>query len=123
MSVYRKDLHPLLRIPFRIWAFIRFLLFFSRELVLSNIQVARAVLFGRRDAIETGLARYPIGHLRPAELLILSHCITLTPGTTTLEISEDRQSMMLHMFDGRDPQAAMDGIKASLEAPIVAFMR
>ena len=119
----RKDLHPVLRLPLRLVALLRFILLFVRELILSNWQVARAVVLGRRDDILTALVTYPSGHLRPIEILMLSHCITLTPGTTTLEVSEDRQTLVLHVFDGRDPEGVVRSIQENLEAPIVAFMR
>jgi multisubunit Na+/H+ antiporter MnhE subunit len=41
--------------------------------------------------------------------------ITLTPGTTTLDIDMDRREMLLHMLDARAPQQAIDAIRNDFE--------
>jgi multicomponent Na+:H+ antiporter subunit E len=69
--------------------FPRFWLWLSRQVVLSNIDVARLIL-SPRPALETRLvtiAALPKDGLGRA---ILGNCITLTPGTITLETRRGR---------------------------------
>jgi multisubunit Na+/H+ antiporter MnhE subunit len=55
--------------------------------------------------------------------LLLSHCITLTPGTSTIDIENDFRELRLHALDGSDLAGVRAGIKANLEARILAFTR
>lgn len=106
----------------RVLAFLRFLVLFARELAASNLTMARAILAPREPA-RPALVDYPVAHLTRAEILLLSHCITLTPGTTTVEVAPDFRTLVLHAYDGADPAGVVEGIRRSLEAPIVAFLR
>jgi multisubunit Na+/H+ antiporter MnhE subunit len=107
----------------RVLAFFRFLLVFTRELVMANLTMARAIALRRRAGCVPALVEYPAAHLTRTEILLLTHCITLTPGTTTVEITPDFKTLVLHAYDGADPQAVVAGIRSSLEASITAFLR
>jgi multisubunit Na+/H+ antiporter MnhE subunit len=109
--------------PLRAVSFAAFLGIFMRELVLANIAVAKTVLFQPLAELAPGFVTYPVGHLGDFEIVALSHCITLTPGTTSVEISEDRKTLLVHALDARDPQGVCDGIKKTLETPILAWTR
>ena len=45
------------------------------------------------------------------EILLLTHCITLTPGTTSVDVAEDKSWIMVHALDGRKPK----DVRASIE--------
>lgn len=107
----------------RLAAALRFLLLFLRALILSNLQMAGVVLFRRRADLAPGFVPYPIAGLTSTELLILSHCITLTPGTTSVEISAERTELLLHALDARDPATVVSSIKRDLEEPLLAWTR
>lgn len=107
----------------RLLGLVAFSFCFTRELVLANIAVAKAVLFQPVKALSPGFVTYPLEGLSDFEIVVLTHCITLTPGTTSVEVSEDRTSVVLHALDAGDPQAVCDGIKKTLEAPILAWTR
>lgn len=100
-----------------------FLAVFTKELLVSNLQLARVVLFRRVDAITPRIFVYPVKGLTKLEILLLSHCITLTPGTSTIDIENDFSQLRLHALDGADPSAVTEGIKRNLEARILAFTR
>jgi multicomponent Na+:H+ antiporter subunit E len=104
-------------------ALVRFLVAFVREFLISNWIMARAVLFGRKQDLYPNLLTYDVSGLTPFEVLVLSHCITLTPGTTTVGVSEDWSRLTLHAFDARDPAQVRASIDRSLRAPLLAFTR
>jgi multicomponent Na+:H+ antiporter subunit E len=66
---------------------------------------------------------YPVEGLRRGEILLLSHCITLTPGTLTVDVARDLHRLRLHVFDGRNVEAVIEEIRTGLEKPILAFTR
>lgn len=102
---------------------LRFLLFFAWEVVLSNVQVARAVVSAKPAGREPRIVEYPLRGLGPLEVLILSHCITLTPGTTTIGVDPRLRSLTLHLLDGTDPEGSLRRIRTHLEAPLLAWLR
>jgi multicomponent Na+:H+ antiporter subunit E len=112
-----------LRWPVRAVALLWFLLCFMKELVLSNFAVARTVLLQRRADLAPGFLTYDLRGLTPFEIVVLTHCITLTPGTASVEISEDRSAVVLHALDARDPDAIRHAIKTRLEAPLLRWTR
>lgn len=107
----------------RVLGFILFVPYFLRALVLANLQLAKTILFEKREDLAPGFLTYPVGQLSKLEILALSHCITLTPGTTTVEISPDFTRLTVHALDARDPEATLSGIRNELEAPILRWTR
>lgn len=107
----------------RVFAAVVFLVVFSRELLVSNLQLARVVLFHPARSLSPEIFLYPVAGLTRVEILILSHCVTLTPGTSTIDIEDDFTHLRLHVLDGADIAAVRDGIKRNLEERILAFTR
>lgn len=96
---------------------------FLQAFVAANIELARAVLFRSRDRIDPNFVEYDVTGLTPLEILVLSHCITLTPGTTTVSVSADRRTLLLHAFDAGDPEAVRRSIDMSLRIPLLRCTR
>jgi multicomponent Na+:H+ antiporter subunit E len=107
----------------RALALVVFLAVFGKELLVSNLQLARVVLFRPARSFSPEVFLYPVAGLSRFEILVLSHCITLTPGTSTIDIEEDFTQLRLHALDGADVAGVRDGIKRNLEARILAFTR
>lgn len=104
-------------------AFVMFVVVFARELLVSNLQLAWVVLFRRTASLTPAVFIYSTEGLSKFEILVLSHCITLTPGTSTIDIENDFRELRLHALDGSDLDGVRAGIKANLEARILAFTR
>lgn len=109
--------------PLRVVGFVLFVFYFLRALVLANLQLAKTVLFEKRENLAPGFLDYPVEGLSKLEIFVLSHCITLTPGTTTVEIAPDFSRLTLHALDARDPEAVKMDIQRQLEAPILMWTR
>jgi len=107
----------------RVLGFFKFCWVFGRELVLANFTLARAVLFRPVREIRADFLSLPVAGLSPLEIYLLAQCITLTPGTTTVEVAGDGSELVLHAFDASDPQAVRDGIDRTLRAAILEFTR
>ena len=107
----------------RTLALLRFLGGFAGEFVKSNVAITRAIVFARRDALHPNFLTYDVAGLSRFEVLLLSHCIALTPGTSTVLVSDDWQTLVLHAMDARDPAAVRADIDRGLRTPLLAFTR
>jgi len=102
---------------------IAFSLNFMRELLLSNLSVARTVLFEPRDKIHPAFLAIPLEAKTDAEIALLANLITLTPGTLSLDVSTDRSVLYIHTLDVEDVDALRDEIKRNLERGLLEVMR
>jgi multisubunit Na+/H+ antiporter MnhE subunit len=109
--------------PARVVGLVVFGFCFCRELVLANISLAKAVLWQKNTELAPGFVTYSLKGLSRFEILVLTHCITLTPGTTSVEISADFAQLLVHAFDARDPEGVRASIKNGLENPILGWTR
>jgi multicomponent Na+:H+ antiporter subunit E len=85
---------------------------FGRDLVLSSVQVARAVLMPG----ETTAPRFCVVRLTAArsgtEITIVANYITLTPGTLTVDVSPDRSALLVHsLLAGGESDTVCDDIR------------
>ncbi len=102
---------------------ISLVIYFVIEMIKANVQMAIWTLT-------------PLGKLRPAivgipleegmsdlELTTLANVITLTPGTLSLDISEDRSMLFVHFMHVDDPEAAIRDVKQGFERRILQVTR
>lgn len=102
--------------------FLRFCGVFTAALAGSTWSVALAVLRGR-EALHPNLVTLDTRGLGAFEVLLLTHCITLTPGTTSVQVAEDLSWILVHALDGRDPEAVRQEIGSTLQRAILGFTR
>jgi multicomponent Na+:H+ antiporter subunit E len=102
---------------------IRYLLIFVKELIIANYQVAKMVLAPKLK-IRPGFVAIPMDADTDFEVTALANSITLTPGTITVHLPEERHVIVIHALDvADDPQAVRDSVKTALEANILKFTR
>lgn len=104
-------------------ALARFAALFLWQFILSNFSVAMTVLFRSRDRLEPNYITYDTTDLTPGEILLLSYCITLTPGTVSINVSDDGRTLTLHALDAADPAAIRRQIDRGFKRAILAFTR
>ncbi|GAB5461968.1 MULTISPECIES: Na+/H+ antiporter subunit E [Hoeflea] len=97
-------------------------LLFIYELVLSAWRVATTVLSPRMD-IKPGIIAYPLKVDRDFEITILANLITLTPGTLSIDVSDDRRILYVHAMDASDPEATKRDIAEGFERKIMEAFR
>jgi multicomponent Na+:H+ antiporter subunit E len=107
----------------RLLSFVFFVVAFAKAFLLSNLTIAKAVVFQKRESFHPGFVKYDVSHLSQWELFLLSHCITLTPGTTSVELVDNNTKLVVHAFDAQDPQAVRASIRTELEEPLLRFVR
>lgn len=103
---------------FRRWAdVLKFIFYFGWELIVANIQVLRIVL-SPRLRIRPGIIAYKTECKTPLSVTSLANSITLTPGTLSVDISEDESIIFVHTLDIDGPENVCQGIRRGLEEPV-----
>jgi multicomponent Na+:H+ antiporter subunit E len=87
--------------------------FFAWELVLANFRVAADVLRGNR--IEPAVVAIPLDVTSDGEILLLSMLINITPGSVTIDLSDDRRTLYVHVMHMTSAEATRREIKEGLE--------
>jgi len=106
----------------RFWLIFVLAMTFVYELVLSAVRVASIVLRPKID-LKPGIIAYPLTVERDFEITMLANLITLTPGTLSVDVSDDRSTLYIHCIDVPDKQATIDDIKNSFERKILEAFR
>ena len=110
-----RPYRPTLKRP---WLLPRYALAVLHDALVSNADVARA-LVRRRDALPAGaFVRVPIELEEPAALAALAIVTTIVPGTVWCELANDRRAVLLHVFDLDDEAAFVAHYKARYERPL-----
>lgn len=102
---------------------VRFGLLFTREFIVANFKVAFVVLFRSRESLHPNFITYDVTGLTRPEILLLSYCISLTPGTTTVDIAPDFKTLVLHSLDADQPDQIRAELDRTLKRNLLAFTR
>jgi multicomponent Na+:H+ antiporter subunit E len=83
---------------------------FGRELVTANLQVAISVLFPSRVRNTRGVIDVDLPPSSRLVLAVLSNAVSLTPGTSIIEVSAEPAWMRVHVLNLDDP----DHVRSSI---------
>jgi multicomponent K+:H+ antiporter subunit E len=89
-----------------------------RDIVKSNIDVARLIL-GPESRIQPRFVWVPLRIRDPHGIVALAGIITMTPGTLSADVSDDRRHLLIHAFNCDDEAALIADIQARYEAPLM----
>lgn len=98
------------------------LLLFFKELALSAWKVA-VLVASPRMALKPGIFAFPLTVDRDFEITLLANLITLTPGTLSVDVSQDRKVLYVHAIDCSDPVGARRDIANGFEKKILEAFR
>jgi multicomponent K+:H+ antiporter subunit E len=87
------------------------------DIVVANLQVAARIL-GLTGELKPRFVWVPLDLVQPHAVTLLAGIITMTPGTLSCELSDDRTHLLVHGLDVDDPDDLVAQIKARYEAPI-----
>ena len=88
------------------------------DIVRANVTVALQVL-GPERRITPGFIWVPLDIANIHGIAALTSIITLTPGTVSSALSDDRRHLLVHVLNLRDGQALIREIKTRYEAPLM----
>ncbi|MCC5811396.1 MAG: Na+/H+ antiporter subunit E [Ectothiorhodospiraceae bacterium] len=99
---------------------IGFTLFYIWELIKSNVRVAYEVLTPRHT-MEPGVIGIELELQSDAGITILANLITMTPGTLSLDVSNDRRMLFIHAMYAGDEESLRRELK-DLERRVIELL-
>jgi multicomponent Na+:H+ antiporter subunit E len=101
---------------------VRLLVLFLYELVKANIRIAYDIVTPTHY-MRPAILAIPLDARSDFEITLLANMITLTPGTLTLHVAEDRSVLYIHSVYTPDPERLRRTIKEGFEARILELTR
>ncbi|ARM30078.1 Na+/H+ antiporter subunit E [Prosthecochloris sp. HL-130-GSB] len=101
---------------------IMFVFYFLRELFVANLKVAFDIVTPK-DYMEPGIIAVPLDVKSDIEITLFANLVTLTPGTLSLDVSEDRRTLYVHALYVKDADRFRDELKNGLERRLIEVMR
>lgn len=98
-----------------------FFFFFAKELIKANFKVAFDVLTPPLY-MQPGVIALPLEAKTDLEIAMVANFISLTPGTLSLDVSNDRRVLFIHAMFLQDEKALREELH-DLERRILQIMR
>ena len=107
----------------RLTRIIALFLLFLFELVKSAWSVASLVCSPKMN-LRPGIVRFDLSLEDDFQIVLLANMITLTPGTLSVDVSDDKKRLYIHALDCVDPEGIRHDIANGFEKKIrEAFAR
>jgi multicomponent Na+:H+ antiporter subunit E len=95
---------------------------FARELIFSALKVAWLAVQPRIN-LRSAIIAHPLTVTTDAQITLLANMITLTPGTFSVDVSDDRKTLYIHAIDIESKDALIGDIAAGFETQILRVLR
>jgi multicomponent Na+:H+ antiporter subunit E len=95
---------------------------FVRQLVLGAINVSWLALRPKL-MLRPGIIAYPLTVTSDVQITLLASMITLTPGTLSIDVSDDRRWLYVHAIDIASREAIIGAIAAGFETRLLRVLR
>lgn len=95
---------------------------FIGEFIRSVLAVARLVLMPRLR-LQPAVIAYPLTVSTDGQITLLANMITLTPGTISVDVSEDRRTLYIHILDLGDREKLVGRLVSGLETRVLRAIR
>lgn len=102
----------------RVIAWIKLVVMFHYELFVSSITVLWDIITPKHRA-EPAIIEMPLDVRSNAGILLVTNLISLTPGTLSLDVSEDRRTLLVHAMFASDPDALIRDLKNGMEKWVI----
>lgn len=97
---------------------------FLVELLLSALRVARLVIRPDVNAhIRPAIVAFPLTAKTDIEITLLANLVTLTPGTLSVDVSEDRRFLYIHVIHLTDREAFIRELASGFERQVTEALR
>ncbi len=97
---------------------------FVRAILISGLQTVAVIVRSGRPggtAPPAALLRVRFAPMSESGAALLGSMVSLTPGTTTIDIDMERRELLLHVLDASDTDAVVDGIRQDFEPGLRAL--
>jgi multicomponent Na+:H+ antiporter subunit E len=121
MALFRKaiDCEGYIR---RTVAFYRFIVHFILDIIASNLRIMRVAISREAGRRHGRFIEYDVAGLTDLEVLLISQCIGLSPGTMVAErVGGER--LVIHTFATGEPHEVRASLDRTLKSGILGFTR
>jgi multisubunit Na+/H+ antiporter MnhE subunit len=101
----------------RLSALIRLVFNFMKEIVVSGAITTLIILRGGKS-LQPGFVRMSYGDLGETAADFLGALVSLTPGTTTVDIDPERRELLLHLLDMTRAEQTLAAIRRDFLLPV-----
>lgn len=106
----------------KVWAIIALVALFGKELLFANLEVLKWVYKPKLD-MQSGIMALPTDLTDNREITLLANLITLTPGTLSVDVSDNNDYIYVHAIDMPDADKSINDIKSTFEKAIMEVTR
>ncbi|MBX3386369.1 MAG: Na+/H+ antiporter subunit E [Phycisphaeraceae bacterium] len=100
--------------------------YFFVELIIANFRMAYYTVMPL-NRMRPGVISIPLEEMNETELTLLCNLITLTPGTLSLDVMEDKETgerrLFVHVMWYRDTESVRREIKRGFESRVLEALR
>ncbi|MGK7393469.1 MAG: Na+/H+ antiporter subunit E [Candidatus Cyclobacteriaceae bacterium M3_2C_046] len=117
---YFYDKNHFVKIP----KIIGLIIYYFKELLVASIKVAFDIITPK-DYMKPAIIAFPLNAKTDLEITLLANLITLTPGTLSIDVSDDKKILYIHELyvDQSDLEAKKTEIKDGFEKRILNITR
>jgi len=103
------------------WRWVKLCILFLYELFVSSVQVVWDVVTPSHKA-RPGIIAMPLDAKGELEVLLVTNLISLTPGTLSLDVTDDCETLLIHAMFADDPDAIRHQMKSGMERWVIEAM-
>jgi multicomponent Na+:H+ antiporter subunit E len=96
--------------------------FFLKELVVANLKMAYYTVMPL-NRLRPGIVAVPLEEMSDGALTLLANLITLTPGTLSVDVGDDRRTLYVHTMYVEKPEDLIREIKEGFEPRVLRILR
>jgi multicomponent Na+:H+ antiporter subunit E len=101
---------------------VKFIFYFIKELIKANMIVAYDIITPK-DYMKPGIVAIPLDAKSDLEITLFANLITLTPGTLSLDVSNDKKTLYVHGLYVNDKESFTRELKGGLEKRLLEVLR
>ena len=107
----------------KFFAALRLLLIFIRAIIASGVDTLRVILLHGmgRPLPPARFIHMPFTPMSELGVSLLTNMISLTPGTTALDIDIKKHQILLHVLDATDAQGVADSVRNTFEPDLITL--
>ncbi len=107
----------------RIPSFFSYIFFFIKEVIKGSFKIGYDIITPKHN-MNPGIIAVPLTAKTDLEITLLANSITLTPGTTSLAVSDDKTILYVYnVYLDKDPEKSVQEIKNGLEHKLLKVLR
>ncbi len=96
--------------------------YFVKELVVSNFRVLWDIITPGHIS-RPGIIGVPLDAASDLEIFLVANLLSLTPGTLSVDVSDDRRTLFVHVMFLEDVEKTRMEIKQQLERRVLEVLR